>query len=55
MKRIVNPFNGTEGDANYSTLAQIINERIERNKTLQSMLPDNRTLVIHLRTGDVIR
>ena len=54
MRRIVNPLNGTEGNSNFSMMIQIVNERIERNKTLQSMLPDNKTLVVHLRTGDVI-
>ena len=54
MDRIENPFNGTEGNSNYSTMIQIVNERIERNKTLQCMLPGNKTLVVHLRTGDVI-
>ena len=54
MKRIKDPFNGSVGDANYSTMTQIVNERIDRDKTLQSKLPDNCTLVIHLRTGDVI-
>ena len=54
MDRIENPLNTTEGNANYSTMIQIVNERIERNKTLQFMLPDNKTLVVHLRTGDVI-
>ena len=31
-----------------------MNERIEHNETLHAMIPTNRTLVIHLRTGDVI-
>ena len=54
MKRINDPFNGSAGDGDYDTMTQIVNERIDRDKTLQSKLPDNCTLVIHLRTGDVI-
>ena len=44
----------TDKDADCLTMIQIINQRIRRNKTLRSMMPDDQTLVIHLRTGDVI-
>ena len=54
IRRIVDPFNSTAGDADCATMMKILKERIDRNETLQSMLPDNKTLVIHLRTGDVI-
>lgn len=53
IDRVDNPFNGSSSK-NFTALIQIIKDRIERNKTLQSMLPDDKTLVIHLRTGDVI-
>ena len=54
MKRIDSPFSGTTGDSDYFTMINIVDERIRRNTTLQSLLPDNQTLVVHLRTGDVI-
>ena len=54
MRRIQDPFEGTAGDEDYGTMIQIVNERTQRNQTLQSLLPDDQTLVIHLRTGDVI-
>ena len=57
MKRIEGPpFNGTvNGEQHdWDIMVQVLNERVERNETLQKMVPDNRTLVIHLRTGDVI-
>ena len=41
-------------DSDHDVMIQIITERIGESETLQSMVPDNRTLVIHLRTGDVI-
>ena len=44
----------TDKDADCLTMIQIINQRIRRNKTLRSLMPDDQTLVIHLRTGDVI-
>ena len=52
MERIENRLTGSDSD--YGTLIQIIKERLEGDETLQSLVPDNRTLVIHLRTGDVI-
>ena len=52
MERIDDRHNGSDHD--YNTMMLILRERLERNETLQRMLPDNNTLVIHLRTGDVI-
>ena len=55
MKRIEHRDNETNGsDAYYDSMMRILRERIERNETLQKMLPDDHTLVIHLRTGDII-
>ena len=53
MRRIDDPFTAS-GDNDYDTMLDIICQRIESNQTLQSMMPSDRSLVIHLRTGDVI-
>ena len=52
VQRIENCTHGLP--AYWDTMLQIVRNRTARNQTLQSMVPDDSTLVIHLRTGDVI-
>ena len=52
MVKIKDRFHGSDSD--YDTMMQIVHDRIANNTKLQSLMPDNNTLVIHLRTGDVI-
>ena len=52
MMKIEDRFHGSDSD--YSTMMQIVDDRIANRTELQSLMPDNNTLVIHLRTGDVI-
>ena len=51
MERLDDPL--TDGDSDWDLMLDIVHERC-RNESILKLLPDDHTLVIHLRTGDVI-